>query len=133
MSQKVNSLRYRAPLGSHERFVALLLEYFGGQLPGWLAPVQISILPLSENDEREARNLADELLARGLRVRLGEGQGSLGKRIRSEHRLRPFSKVVVGAREAQEGVFKLQLRDREISVEYSQLAEKLLGIVQRPE
>lgn len=52
---------HRAPLGSHERFVALLLEYFDGVLPGWLSPVQIYILPVGDEALAHANQLSEKL------------------------------------------------------------------------
>ncbi|MBK7959775.1 MAG: hypothetical protein IPK04_00190 [Bdellovibrionales bacterium] len=53
---------HRAPLGSHERFVSLLLEFYDGQLPGWLSPVQLYVLPISEEGMLAAQKLAQDLV-----------------------------------------------------------------------
>lgn len=103
---------HRAPLGSHERFVALLLEYYQGQLPGWLSPVQVYLLPVSEDQIPYAKELEKKLLAENIRVQVDVNQGSLSKRILFAHRLRPFAKIVIGPKEAQAGVFELQLREK---------------------
>ncbi|MGE0527751.1 MAG: threonine--tRNA ligase [Bdellovibrionales bacterium] len=104
---------HRAPLGSHERFVALLLEYFDGQLPGWLAPIQVMLIPVSESEVALCREIHDQFLAAGFRSRVNDSQGNLSKRIRSSHRLRPFSKVVVGRKEAESGWLNLEMRKEE--------------------
>lgn len=67
---------HRAPLGSHERFVAMLLEYYDGRLPGWLCPVQVMVIPLGEEQREEAALLVKELLQRGIRAKLEESAGS---------------------------------------------------------
>ncbi len=103
---------HRAPLGSHERFVALLLEYFDGQLPGWLSPVQVMILPLSENEQEACRKIQDRFMHEGLRCRVDESQGSLSKRVLFAHRSRPFAKLVIGPKELGSGIFKLEFRDK---------------------
>ncbi len=116
---------HRAPLGSHERFVALLLEYFDGQLPGWLAPVQLQILPVSENEFAFSRSLRDRLVQAGIRVRVDESQGSLSKRLLFAHQLRPFAKVVVGQKEVLGGNLKLQFRDREKGLQAEEMLVEL--------
>lgn len=101
---------HRAPLGSHERFVAMLLEYFEGRLPGWLAPVQILLLPVAEAAQAQASALASAWRGRGLRVEVDSNQGSLSKRIRFAHRLRPFAKIILGEKEIASGRAQLELR-----------------------
>lgn len=53
---------HRAPLGSHERFVALLLEYYDGKLPGWLSPIQLYLIPVDSEGQRISEQLAQELV-----------------------------------------------------------------------
>ena len=72
---------HRAPLGSHERFIAMLLEYFGGQLPGWLCPVQVYLLPISDDQHEFANKLVNQLKENNIRVVLDQNSGSLSKRI----------------------------------------------------
>jgi len=102
---------HRAPLGSHERFIAMLLEYYDGQLPGWLAPIQIYIIPIGEEQMAVAQNLASQLIQKNIRAQVDVHAGSLSKRILFAHKLRPFSKVILGAKEVASGNVKLQLRD----------------------
>ncbi len=123
---------HRAPLGSHERFIALLLEYFQGQLPGWLSPVQVYVIPLSENERQIAQKVVGELVAGGIRAKLDESVGSLSKRILFAHRARPFSKVIVGPREAQSGAFKLQLRGENLDVWRVNLPDELRKLLAIP-
>lgn len=123
---------HRAPLGSHERFVALLLEYFDGQLPGWLSPVQVYILPVNEGQRPYAKELARELLAQDIRAEVDQSGGSLAKRIHFAHKLRPFVKVVVGAQEASSGQLVLQLRDKKQVVKSDQLISHLKNLFAFP-
>ncbi len=93
---------HRAPLGSHERFIAMLLEKSQGQLPPWLAPVQVMILPLlGAGDENltYAENLATQARQLGLRVQVDKSSGSLNKRLLFMRRLRPCFHVIVGDKE----------------------------------
>lgn len=116
---------HRAPLGSHERFVSVLLEYFEGQLPGWLCPVQVFVIPVSENVRSDAEKIAADLLANGIRVRLDHGSGSLGKRILFAHRLRPFAIAIIGAREVASGKINVQLRGGDVAMDRSSLAQEM--------
>jgi threonyl-tRNA synthetase len=90
---------HRGTVGAMERIVAALLERYQGRLPLWLAPVQVCVLPVGPDQDDAARELRDELLAQGLRVRL-ESEGSLGARIRSSRQRRDAVVAVLGAAEA---------------------------------
>lgn len=123
---------HRAPLGSHERFVAMLLEFYDGQLPGWLSPVQLYVLPLSEEQNSEARRLVDHLVAAGIRAKLDESMGSLSKRILFAHRFRPFAKAVIGPKEIASGRLRLQLRSEDVDVWKVNLADEMRKLIVRP-
>lgn len=97
---------HRGTVGSMERVVAALLEHHRGRLPLWLAPVQLSVLPVAPDQDGPARRLADEARASGLRVRW-EAEGSLGARIRAARRRRDGVLAVVGAAEAERGTVQV--------------------------
>ena len=98
---------HRALFGSLERFIGILLEHHGGDLPFWLAPVQVRILPVGEAHLDAARDLAKRL--GGFRVDIGEPTETIGKRIRAaEINKIPFT-VVYGDRESDES---LAVRER---------------------
>ena len=59
---------HRAPLGSMERFVGVLIEHFAGAFPLWLAPEQVRVLTVSEKSEDYGREIEQKLRAAGLRV-----------------------------------------------------------------
>ncbi|MFE5629338.1 threonine--tRNA ligase [Streptomyces sp. NPDC056463] len=101
---------HRSVVGSVERAVAHLLEQHGGAFPGWLAPVQLVVLPVAESERSVAEALAARCVERGLRAEVaGPDRGSLGARVR-EARLVPYQ-AVVGAKEAADGLVALRLRD----------------------
>lgn len=104
---------HRAPLGSHERFVALLLEYYDGQLPGWLCPIQLYVIPVSDEHMSFAKELAQQLLEQDIRVQVDSSGKSLSKRIVFAHKLRPYSKIILGPKEIESGQVKLQMRNNE--------------------
>ncbi len=116
---------HRAPLGSHERFVALLLEFFDGTLPGWLCPVQLYILPINEDQYPFAKNLADSFSDKGIRAVVDNNVGSLSKRILFAHKFRPLYKLVIGKNEMLSGQFSMQGREGD-RVVYRQEIENFL-------
>ncbi|GGQ66136.1 threonine--tRNA ligase [Kitasatospora griseola] len=100
---------HRAIIGSVERAVAHLVEQHGGAFPAWLAPVQLAVLPLGEEQEDAARELAARCLELDLRAEvLGADRGSLGARVR-DARLAPYQ-VALGPREAADGSLAVRLR-----------------------
>ena len=123
---------HRAPLGSHERFVALLLEYFDGQLPGWLSPVQVYILPINENQLSYARQLSSELMAHNIRSIVDQNAGSLSKRILFAHKLRPYAKIIIGPKEVDSGHFILEKRDEKIGIKSADLVSRLKEMIAIP-
>ncbi|WP_281274124.1 threonine--tRNA ligase [Sphaerisporangium album] len=101
---------HRSIIGSVERAVAHLIERHGGAFPAWLAPTQVVILPITEDELPDAAALARRCAELGLRAEVaGPGRGSLGARVR-EARLVPYQ-AVIGAKEAATGEVALRLRD----------------------
>ncbi len=98
---------HRAPLGSHERFIAMLLEYFDGQLPGWLAPIQVNILSLGASANEFAREIQKQLLDLGIRAVLDDRDLSLGKKMALSYKFKPHFNLVIGSKEIKEGFFSL--------------------------
>jgi threonyl-tRNA synthetase len=94
---------HRALMGSYERFIGILLEHFGGELPLWLAPLQAIVLPISDRHLDYGRDILAALTAAGLRTELDDRGESIGRQIRdAELRKIPFM-LVVGDREAAAG------------------------------
>jgi threonyl-tRNA synthetase len=101
---------HRAIVGSIERAMAQLIEVHGGAFPAWLAPVQLVVLPISDDEEKRAAEVARRAVDRGLRVEIAHAdEGSLGARIR-ENRLAPYQ-AVIGAREDAAGELAVRERD----------------------
>ncbi len=94
---------HRALMGSYERFIGILLEHFGGELPVWLAPLQVIILPIADRHNAYAQRLRDSLAQGEIRVELDDRTESVGRKIRdAELRRVPFM-LVVGDREQETG------------------------------
>jgi threonyl-tRNA synthetase len=94
---------HRALFGSYERFIGILLEDTGGELPVWLAPVQAVVLPIADRHAEPARRVVDALREAGARAELDDRTESVGRKIRdNELQKIPFM-LVVGDREAEDG------------------------------
>jgi len=92
---------HRAPFGSLERFIGILIEQFAGNFPVWLAPVQTMILPISDSHIEYADRLKQRLLDRDIRVQMDTRNEKIGYKIReSEMKKIPYI-LVVGDKEVQ--------------------------------
>ncbi len=101
---------HRAPLGSLERFVGVLIEHFAGAFPLWLAPEQARVLTVSEKSEAYGREIEQKLRAAGMRVAGDFRAEKLGSKIRdAQLELIPYM-FVVGPRDAEQGT--VSVRDR---------------------
>jgi threonyl-tRNA synthetase len=109
---------HRALYGSLERFLGIVLEQHGAQLPGWLAPVQVHVLPVSEAQLAAAQAFAAQLSERGLRSALSVEE-SLARRVAQAHAGAVPHVAVIGAREAAAGTVSLRERagQRELAAE----------------
>lgn len=101
---------HRAPFGSLERFIGILIEHFNGEFPLWLAPVQVAILPVSNKVEAESQALAERLKNEGFRVEIFE-RGQLGKKIVEARGQKIPYLLVYGPRDVENGTVSVRLRD----------------------
>jgi threonyl-tRNA synthetase len=101
---------HRAPLGTHERFIAFLLEHFAGNFPTWLAPVQVAVLPVSDKFLDYAREVREQLFEKGVRVEVDDKNESLGKKIRSAEMNKIPHILVVGEKEVADGTVTARSR-----------------------
>ena len=92
---------HRAPFGSMERFVAVLLEHTAGKLPLWLAPDQVVVLPISEKYNDYARSVVAKLAEKDIRAFVDDRNEKIGKKIRDNELKRIPYLLVVGEKEAQ--------------------------------
>ena len=93
---------HRAPFGSMERFVAVLLEHTGGKFPLWLTPDQVVVLPISEKFNDYAEEVARELNAQDVRTQIDDRNEKIGRKIRDNELKRIPYLLIVGEKEAQE-------------------------------
>ncbi len=94
---------HRAPFGSMERFVAVLLEHTAGKFPLWLAPEQAVVLPISEKFNDYAYEVAKQLSARDIRAEVDDRNEKIGKKIRDNELKRIPYMLIVGEKEAENG------------------------------
>jgi threonyl-tRNA synthetase len=92
---------HRAPLGTHERFIAFLIEHYAGHFPTWLAPVQVKVLMLSDKSEAFANTVTETLRNEFVRVVLDDRSESLGKKIRQAEGEKVPYMLVIGEKEAE--------------------------------
>ena len=94
---------HRAPLSTHERFIGFLLEHYAGNLPSWLSPKQVAVLPISDKYVPYAQKLVELMKKNDIRALFDDRNEKIGKKIRdAEMKKIPFM-LVVGEQEMQEG------------------------------
>lgn len=102
---------HRAPLSTHERFMAFLIEHYAGAFPTWLSPVQVKILPIADRHHDYARNVEKALKEQGVRVELDDRSERLNAKIRDAQMQKTPYMLVVGDKEAQEQTVAVRKRD----------------------
>jgi len=99
---------HRAPFGSMERFVAVLIEHTGGKFPLWLAPDQAVILPISEKYNEYAKKVVDLLTNNDIRALIDDRNETIGKKIRENELKRIPYILIVGEKEAEAGTVSVR-------------------------
>jgi threonyl-tRNA synthetase len=99
---------HRAPFGSLERFVAVLIEHCAGNFPLWLAPDQIAVLPISERFNEYAAGVYEKLKAQDIRGILDDRDEKIGRKIRDAETKKIPYMLIVGEREANEGIVSVR-------------------------
>ena len=94
---------HRAPFGSMERFVAVLLEHTGGKFPLWLTPDQVVVLPISEKYNEYAEKVVRELNKVDIRTQIDDRNEKIGRKIRDNELKRIPYLLIVGEKEAEDG------------------------------
>ncbi len=99
---------HRAPFGSMERFVAVLLEHTGGKLPLWLAPDQVVVLPVSEKYNEYAKKVCNLLNNCDIRASIDDRNETIGKKIRENELKRMPFQLIVGEKEATQDMVSVR-------------------------
>ena len=101
---------HRVAFGSIERFIGILIEHFAGAFPTWLAPVQVKVLPISDKFMDYARQVTEQLDQEGIRVELDVRSEKIGYKIREAQMQKVPYMLVVGQKEAEDGVAAVRSR-----------------------
>ncbi|NIG56276.1 threonine--tRNA ligase [Chitinophaga sp. Cy-1792] len=95
---------HRAPFGSLERFIAVLIEHCGGKFPLWLAPTQVKILPISDKSQEYAEKVAELLKKADIRAEIDDRSEKIGKKIREAELAKIPYMLVLGEKEAADNL-----------------------------
>ncbi|MCP4420744.1 MAG: threonine--tRNA ligase [Chloroflexi bacterium] len=104
---------HRAPFGSMERFVGILIEHFNGAFPLWLAPVQVVMVPITDRHISYANKVAAELRTAGMRVEVDASNGRMNAKIRNAQLQKVPYMLVVGDKEEEQNAVAVRTRDNE--------------------
>jgi threonyl-tRNA synthetase len=104
---------HRAVLGSYERLMALLIEYFVGAFPVWLSPVQAAIIPIGEKHIDYAKELAKKMKKEGLRVEVNDKDNKMQAKIREAQMQKVPYMLIIGDREVENEEVSVRLRSEE--------------------
>jgi threonyl-tRNA synthetase len=96
-------LIHRAPLGSLERFMAILIENYAGNFPTWLTPVQVKVLPITEKHLEYAKSVVEKLKEAGIRVELDDRNERLQAKIRDAQMEKVSYMLILGDKEVENG------------------------------
>ena len=107
-SKKTPVMIHRAPFGSLERFTAVLIEHTAGHFPLWLTPDQVAILPISEKFNDYAQKVRQYLDKQGVRALVDDRNEKIGRKIRDNELKRVPYMVIVGEKEAAEGLVSMR-------------------------
>jgi threonyl-tRNA synthetase len=102
---------HRALLGSMERFFGVLIEHFGGSFPVWMAPVQVTVIPIADRHVEYAREVTQKLRSEGMRAELDERPERMNAKIRDAQSQKVPYMLVLGDNEMNNGQVSLRVRD----------------------
>ena len=104
---------HRAPFGSMERFIGILIEHFNGAFPLWLAPVQATLIPITDRHVVYANEVAAQLRAAGLRVEVDASSARMNAKIRDAQLMKIPYMLVVGDQEEEAGAVAVRTRNND--------------------
>ncbi len=99
---------HRAPFGSMERFTSILIEHFAGNFPVWLSPVQVKILPISDDQNEYATQCLEQLREKGVRAELDDRSEQIGGKIRDAETSKIPYMLIIGAKEQENGTVSVR-------------------------
>ena len=110
-SRKTPIVIHRVIYGSLERFVGILIEHYAGALPLWLSPVQVKILPISDEQNEYAKKVAEQIREGAIRVEVDERSESIGKKIREAEMQKVPYMLIVGKKETESETVSVRSRE----------------------
>jgi threonyl-tRNA synthetase len=122
---------HRAPFGSLERFIGILIEHFDGAFPVWMSPVQVMLIPIADRHIEPAQAIAQRLHETGLRVQVDDSSNRMGNKIRLAREQNIPYMLILGDRDLENGTVSVRLRTDEdlgaLSVEdFLLLAQRII-------
>lgn len=129
-------LLHRAVTGTTERFMAVLVEHFGGVFPVWLSPVQAVVIPISDKHIEYAEKVKERLSENDIRVEVDDSVNTMQKKIRENARRKVPYLLIVGDREAEEGSVNVRKRGegkKQEAMEVEAFAERVSAEVEAKE
>jgi len=102
---------HRAPLSTHERFVAFLTENWAGNFPTWLSPIQVQLITISEKHKKYAVEIEKKLKQLGIRVKTDYSDHTIGKKIRMHRKMRPAYMAIIGDDEIKNNTISIRARN----------------------
>ena len=102
---------HRAPLSTHERFVAFLTENWAGNFPTWLSPIQVQLITISEKHNEYAAKVERQLKELEIRVKADYSDHTIGKKIRMHRKLRPAYMAIIGDDEVKNNTISIRSRN----------------------
>ena len=103
---------HRAPFGSFERFMGILIEHFAGNFPLWLAPEQVRILPITEKQKEYGQKIFNELKAAGIRTGIDLSGDKIGAKIRAAETAKVHTMFVIGQKEIEAESISIRVHGR---------------------
>jgi len=110
---------HRAPAGTHERFIAFLIEHFAGAFPTWLSPLQVQVITVNDAFNDYAETLIADLRNHLVRAELNNAQDSMGKKIRNAIKAKVPHVVVIGEKEVESNAVTVRRYGSEDQTEMS--------------
>ena len=108
--QKIPVVVHRAVYGSFERFIGILIEHFAGKFPLWISPTQVGIVPVREEHNVYAREIAEKLRLANIRAEVDESEDNMGSKIKNfRNQLLPYI-LIVGEKELENKTISLRVR-----------------------
>ena len=129
-SEKVPLCIHRAPLGTHERFIGFLIEHYAGNFPLWLAPEQVRVITIGDDEPllNYAKQIVTELRAHGVRITGDFSSDPMKAKIAEAEKSRVHTMLVVGSRDMDGGVISVRLHGKG-NVGAKPKAEVIAGIL----